>query len=220
METVVPNLGENAYSCPLCHAYSRQQHFKISKTLFGYGGSTELNGFFASQCDRCEGYSFWRMISRDESPVFDLIYPNVVIAPLPADDLPEEIKVDFEEARQILRKSPRGAAALLRLAIQKLCKHLGEPGKDINTDIASLAQKGLDPMIVQCLDIVRVVGNESVHPGSMDLNDTPEVALELFGLVNLIVEEKITRPKKIKNLFGLLPAEKRKGIEKRDQGNK
>ena len=88
------------------------------------------------------------------------------------------------ESRTILDLSPRGAAALLRLCIQKLCKQLGQPGKNINDDIAALVKAGLDPKIQKALDIVRVIGNECVHPGTMDLRDDREIAAKLFVLVN------------------------------------
>jgi len=35
-------------------------------------------------------------------------------------------------------------------------------------------------MILQSLDIVRVIGNESVHPGVIDLKDDRHTALRLF----------------------------------------
>jgi hypothetical protein len=113
----------------------------------------------------------------------------------PNEDLPEDIRADFDEAWLILDLSRRGAAALLRLCIQKLCKHLGKPGENINNDIASLVRDGLDVRVQQALDIVRVVGNEAVHPGTMDLKDDRETAAKLFGLVNRIAHDTITIPR-------------------------
>jgi Domain of unknown function (DUF4145) len=82
------------------------------------------------------------------------------------------------------------------LAVQKLCAVLGESGKNINDDISSLVTKGLPVQIQEALDIVRVIGNEAVHPGQIDLNDDPATAASLFELVNLIIEERISEPKK------------------------
>jgi hypothetical protein len=145
-----------------------------------------------------------------------MIYPNVVAAPFPNSDLPDDIKVDFEEARQISNLSPKGAAALLRLVIQKICIHLGEPGKDLNKDIGSLVKKGLSEKIQKALDIVRVIGNGFVHPGQIDLNDTPETTAKLFELVNFIADKMITEPKKIDGLYNELPDSKKEAIQKRD----
>jgi hypothetical protein len=82
--------------------------------------------------------------------------------------------------------SPRSSAALLRLAIQKLCKHLGFPGDNINADIKAMVGQGLAVQVQRALDIVRVIGNEQVHPGVLDVRDDPEMATRLFELVNFI----------------------------------
>lgn len=143
--------------------------------------------------------------------------PDMQGLPYPNDDLNADIKEDYMEARSIVSRSPRGAAALLRLGVQKLCKQLGEPGKDVNTDIASLVKKGLRPSIQKALDIVRVTGNESVHPGLMDMKDNNEIANKLFELINLIAEVMITEPKRIDEMYSsVLPEEKRKRIAQRD----
>nr|VFJ66615.1 MAG: protein of unknown function (DUF4145) [Candidatus Kentron sp. FM]VFJ68354.1 MAG: protein of unknown function (DUF4145) [Candidatus Kentron sp. FM]VFK16384.1 MAG: protein of unknown function (DUF4145) [Candidatus Kentron sp. FM] len=140
-----------------------------------------------SQCYNCEEIAIW---ARDR-----LIYPGAKIAIQPNQDLPSRIKGLFEEAREIVASSPKGAAALLRLGIQHLCKELGESGKNINQDIANLVKEGLDPRVQQALDIVRVIGNEAVHPGKIDLDDNRDTALRLFDLVNLICDRMITHPK-------------------------
>lgn len=145
-----------------------------------------------------------------------ILYPPVRHGVEPNEDLPEDVLRDYEEARSILDLSPRGAAALLRLAIQKLCMELGESGKKIDDDIASLVRKGLDLRVQRALDIVRVIGNESVHPGQMDLRDDRDTAVELLRLVNLIAEIMISQPKHIEAMYGRLPESKRKAIEKRD----
>jgi hypothetical protein len=70
--------------------------------------------------------------------------------------------------------------------------------------------------IQQALDIVRVVGNNAVHPGTIDLSDDDKTAQQLFGIVNLIAVSMITQPKRIKELYEALPGDARKAIEKRD----
>lgn len=143
-----------------------------------------------------------------------MIYPDIITVSLPNSDLPDDIKIDYLEAREIVIKSPRGAAALLRLCIQKLCVHLGEE-ENINNAIASLVKKGLDIQIQRALDVVRVVGNEAVHPGELDLKDDNDTAIQLFGLVNFITHELITRPKELEKLYSDLPPSKLEGIETR-----
>jgi hypothetical protein len=162
-----------------------------------------------TQCYNCKKLAVW---------VHDrLLFPPTKPGILPNPDLPDDVVADFEEARGIVDSSPRGAAALLRLCIQKLCLHLGEKGKNIDDDIASLVSKGLNPMVQQALDIVRVVGNEAVHPGTMDLKDDRDTALRLFELVNSIADQMISHPKNVKAMYSKLPETKRDAIAKRDK---
>ena len=156
-----------------------------------------VNNIFLSRCFNCDQVVIW---------IYDnLVWPRTGAAALPNPDLPNEVRADYEEASTILDLSPRGAAALLRLGIQKLCKHLGEGGKDINADIASLVKKGLDVRVQQALDIVRVIGNNAVHPGQIDLRDDRATAEKMFALVNLIAERMISQPNHVSAMFNGLP---------------
>lgn len=146
-----------------------------------------------------------------------MVYPLTGNVELANPDLPEDIKNDYNEAKGIVNISPRGAAALLRLAVQKLCIHLGEKGTNINDDIKNLVKKGLPETMQQALDSVRVIGNNAVHPGTIDLNDDIEIAYALFGFVNIICETLISQPKKVKEYYEkYIPENIRNGIEKRD----
>jgi hypothetical protein len=135
----------------------------------------------------------------------------------PNPDLPPPVAKDFLEAASIAHLSPRSAAALLRLCIEKLCIHLGKSGK-IDQMIAALVADGLHHSVSKALDVVRVIGNESVHPGTVDLNDDPATVESLFRLVNIIAERMLTEPRQIDEMFENLPPNKLKGIE--DRNNK
>jgi hypothetical protein len=137
---------------------------------------------------------------------------------MPHEDLPPDCRADYLEARSILAQSPRGAAALLRLVIQKLMPHLGAKGGNISEDIGALVQAGLDATVQQALDACRVIGNNAVHPGELSLQDTPEMAAQMCELINFIVETRITQPKKIKAIYAGLPSGALAAIEKRDGG--
>lgn len=146
-----------------------------------------------------------------------MVVPDQVTAPTAHPDMPHDVRAEYEEARRIASASPRSAAALLRLAIQRLCVHLGQPGKNLNKEIGALVEHGLPVEMQQALDVLRVVGNNAVHPGELSPDDVADVASSLFSLLNEIIEERISRPKKRRELFDALPEGARKAIEKRDR---
>lgn len=171
----------------------------------------DVGNIHIAKCFNCEEITIWIYGK--------LAYPLVGGAPFPNPDLSADVSRDYNEAGSILDLSPRGAAALLRLAIQKLCKELGGSGENINKDIAALVEKGLDVRVQQALDIVRVIGNNAVHPGQIDLKDDRFTAEKLFVLVNLIADIMISQPRHVQSMFDGLPEGARKAIEKRDSKN-
>jgi hypothetical protein len=202
-----PKHNESRFHCIHCGVFAAQSwhHLKYD-TSQGYASNDDHLEFCI--CSHCQKWSYWydgKMIVPSEAPV-----------PPPHLDLPVDCIAEYNEARDIVAKSPRAAAALIRLALQKLMVDLGEKGKNINDDIRSLVSKGLPVQVQQALDFCRVVGNNAVHPGEIDLNDTPEIAHNLFTMMNFIVEDRISRPKQIATLYSQLPETARKAIESRD----
>jgi len=208
-------LNSKAFNCPLCGAFSNQEWFVIQgqnkpKAQAGQHPTAKyINGVEVVECFHCKKFTVW---------VSDkMVYPTSGTAPLANADMPIDIKRDYDEARSILELSPRGAAALLRLAIQKLCKHLGESGENINSDIANLVKKGLPEKLQKALDIVRVVGNNAVHPGQIDITDDTATAGKLFVFINIICDILITQPKNIDDSYAsTIPEILKEAIDKRD----
>ena len=169
----------------------------------------KIENLHLSKCHNCKKVAVW---------VHDhLLFPLIKSGDPPNPDLPEDIIHDFEEAREIMNPSPRGPAALLHLCIQKLCKHLGEKGENLDDDIADLVKKkGLNPLVQKSLDVVRVIGKEAVQPGVLDLKDDRDTALQLLKFVNAIATQMISHPKNVEAMYQKLPESKRKAIEVRD----
>jgi hypothetical protein len=65
--------------------------------------------------------------------------------------------------------------------------------------------------------LVRVVGNNAVHPGQINLDDDSDVALKLFKILNIIADELITKEKEMDALYNnIIPEETRAHIDQRD----
>ena len=206
-----PVHGSSGFTCPHCQVWSHQQFLQPSISYLDAQRkpvNEGMNEIQVSRCVRCSRYAFWVKT--------DMVYPLDSTAPPPTADMPDDVKADYVEARDVVARSPRAAAALLRLAVQRLMPHLGESGKNLNEDIGSMVKKGLPVELQQALDIVRVVGNNAVHPGQIDLNDNRGTADALFEYLNIIVERVITQPKRIQATFGSLPQSALAAIQKRD----
>lgn len=227
--SIRPTLGAVSFSCPHCNAFAAQSWFRVgavpadqntppkavlsAKAIFLKNQSVtvyphDVGNVHLSKCFACGQFTLW--VGNQ------ILYPASQAVDQPGPDVPPEVACEYIEASRIVNVSPRGAAALLRLAIQKLCIHLGERGQNINQDIASLVVKGLMPIVQQSLDAVRVIGNEAVHPGTIDLRDDRETALQLFSLVQIICDQMITRPRQANEVYAKLPKSIRDAIDKRD----
>jgi hypothetical protein len=215
---VAPTFHAKAFTCMFCSVLTSMTWVPLwTRPHNGF----RLSVFQLCFCDHCGQNSLWLNTTEtdleDEPPMTGrLVLPSTAAAPVAHVDLPPDCKVDFEEAREISGRSPRGAAALLRLCLQKLCIALGGRGRKVDDDIGMLVQKGLNPKIQQAFDVVRVTGNHAVHPGEISLEENPDHVTVMFEMINLIVEELISRPKQVDERFNSLPAGALEAIARRD----
>lgn len=138
--------------------------------------------------------------------------PDTGNAPQPNNDMSGDVKKIYGEAAQILSKSPRATAGLLRLALEELCsKQLKCKGKNMQEYIDFLIkEKGLSGEVTKAMDAVRIIGNKAVHAGTIDLGDDTNVAKSLFALINYIAKELITLPKEREKIYSTLPKSKKR----------
>jgi len=212
-----PTYEADAFNCPYCGVLAQQFWTGLIGQRPGEKGYCGI-GVYMSICLNCEKRAVWAAFGPHRDDV-KMVKPQVSGGPRPHVDMPLDVRADYEEAQAIISNSVRGACGLLRLATEKLVEGMQPEGRDLNDRIGKLVATGLPPIIQQALDSLRVVGNEAVHPGQMDLSDDLDTALGLFNLLNVIVEDRITRPKRIAEMYSKLPAGKLQGIVNRDTPN-
>lgn len=201
--------SSNTFTCPYCHAVSRFDCYILGNTFPVLGVDSKI--VFA-RCDACSEASVFLITGDEEFQLFPDLLTDI---PQPNVDMPEDIEKIYLEAAKVLKDSPRASAALSRLAIDQLTLKFSNKN-NLNTRIADMVSKGLSPMVQQALDAVRVIGNNAVHPGTIDLSDDSKLALSLLELINLIVDKQISEPKKIQEVYDRLPKRSLEAIKKRD----
>lgn len=140
--------------------------------------------------------------------------PNNI--PQPNVDMSEKCKAIYNEAAHVLDISPRAAAALMRLCLQQFFNEQEIAGNSINNQIKELVRRGMPKHIIQYIDSCRIIGNNGVHPGEIDLNDNADMALFLFPIINLIIEYSVSEKKKASQLYNSLPPRAIQAAERRN----
>jgi ribosomal protein L37AE/L43A len=136
-----PQPDRDRFVCPSCEAFAAQRTSKdvVATGLPVAGGGTQspiLAGWQATLCDSCNEPAVWR----DGA----MIWPTRTLGPLPAADMPDNVRAIYSEARQVGNASPRSAAALLRLALEELTNEL-EPGSKSSTTKSATSSNAVWP---------------------------------------------------------------------------
>ena len=110
-------------------------------------------------------------------------YPN---------DLPEQIRRDYEEANLILEHSPKASATLLRRCLQGMIHDFWNvEGKNLNAEISQLKGK-VTELQWKAIDGLRKIGNIGAHmEKDVDLiiDIEPDEALKLLKLIEMLIEK-------------------------------
>lgn len=204
------SFGHTSITCPYCHVYA-QFDWRVQKTLNSKPQEYKL---IVAKCNSCHLDSVWlHNIQNNEATLLLPDYPSGLATP--NSDMPNDIQQIYIESAKVLKDSPRASAALSRLAIDQLTRQFSSKSS-LDKRIGDLVSKGLPAKLQQAFDIVRIVGNNAVHPGEIDLTDNQEMAKSLLDLLNIITDNLITQPNQIDKFYNSLPEKQLKHIEKRD----
>lgn len=225
-------LDQKSFKCPHCGAFSYMKWDNLSLFIYDDQGAEHnvQTRVHQANCASCNKDSIWynhREVtgwmgmtgiprpSNDSElsrlfPINEITNQNI---PEYSSDMPENVKVLYKEAALIYELSPRSAAALIRLALEKLCEYLGVKKKNIKESIEALAQQQKIPIsIAKAADNIRLIGNANVHAGIICDEVLEDINPAIFTYINLIVDFAITKPKEIDEINSLFPEQKRASL--------
>lgn len=185
------------FNCPHCQVLAQMNwNFYKHPDISSYIGGV-------AKCQICGDFSIWA--EKKEQ----MLYPKAIINKMPHEDMPEDIRADYMEAKEIEHLSPRGTCALLRLAIAKLCHDIVPGDQSLCKKLPHLIKKGLPEQIRTIFEVVRLTENQSTNNVNIiNLQDNAKMAAALFELLNLVVEKLISEPQKISNLCSQMSSDK------------
>ncbi|KXY80121.1 DUF4145 domain-containing protein [Bacillus cereus group sp. MYBK12-2] len=174
-----------------------------------------LEAVIKSTCNKCDTDTYWMKSFTGEELQ---IYPsNSSNYPQPHEDMPKHISKTFKEAGSVMRLSLGSSAALARLTLENLLIYLGYKDGNLNTKIGNVIKTGdIGKRTEKALDVIRVYGNSGAHSGIINLEEQTWVPSTLLKLINLVVDDLITAPKEIDDMFDAMPKGVKDGIAKRD----
>jgi hypothetical protein len=200
-------------TCPLCGTLAAQWWQDLYHLLLSYDEGSDtprrVEGLRSVNCSACDAYSYW---FEDK-----MVYPLERIGPPPHIDMPPSVLTLYREAQEIAKPSPRAAAVLLRIALERLLEDVGRGGKNLNKAIGDYVAEGAIPEELQrAMDTVRLTGNDAAHPGELKLDDTPGGTAALFEIVNELVDRLVGFKARMNRIYDSLDGEKKEQVERRD----
>ena len=212
-----PKFGAESFSCPHCDAIAHHEWYSLflkpekaddlviltpegvserdgiseldqfvqrlrkNELTYGYQKHPQpmkvrMANLHVSRCNQCNGFAVW--------------VSNELVFPRQTRKMPELAEQDLDEAATVLKKSPVGSAALMRLCIQKLVPLLSQNGKGLDEHISSLVRKGLEVEIQQAMGVLEVIRNDPVRLTKFESEEEQEMALKFFESLKAILERR------------------------------
>lgn len=118
---IAPNLDMNSFTCPYCNTLSQQvsdsgrAYFFKDKYDFNYfnpgGKHVKIE---ITTCQSCLNYHVW--INGK------MVIPNVTNIPMPLEDMPNDIKELYNEARDVFPHSKRATSCIIKISITEIMR--------------------------------------------------------------------------------------------------
>lgn len=206
---VAPDMYVGHYTCPLCDTLVYQAGKDVFIKPYGKDFESVAN-VRRVECGACDEVTWWIENA--------MVYPPVAAGtPPPHEDMPDDVRQIYNEARAVAELSARSAAALLRTALETLLKdHFGQTGK-LNNMIGDMVKADqIGPQIQKACDLLRCSGNNAVHPRELSPDDNRASVTSLFNLLNMVVNKLVSEKTLVDEMYDRLEPTLLDQVDRRD----
>lgn len=189
----------NTYICPYCNksqSYFGSQGYVYNKLQYIEDSVPRGHeyAYFLIYTLKCTNKECQKItviaINRTDGTQIDIV-PQNVYRHFP-EYIPQQIREDYEEASQIIDKSPKAAATLLRRCLQGMIRDFWGVTKGRLVDEIDGIKDKITPSQWTALDGLRHIGNIGAHMEkdvNIIIDVTPDEANKLLKLIELLLEK-------------------------------
>lgn len=198
---VIPDEPEKVLLCYYCGNKTLMKKIaghhekEAMEELFGYdsdGNPIKEVIHFENQwnlykCPVCYEVTLERMNWCDEYPDHigeDILHPKIKITSL---SIPVNVKKRFEAALKVKNLDNEQCIMAIRRVMESICKNKGAQGRDLDSKIIDLSNKGiLPPQLGNMGHLLRVLGNKAAHVDDVEFTD--EVVEKAIDFISVILD--------------------------------
>ncbi|MGL1862679.1 MAG: hypothetical protein OCC46_09170 [Pseudodesulfovibrio sp.] len=184
----------NEFHCPICGVYAKRS---CHSTYTACGDEVTPTLVKICRCEHCSEQSYWI----EEK----MVYPSPMSLWNPHPDMPADCMAEYQVAKQQFKTSPESAASILRGLCRRLLVRFVSDGVDIDVAMSALAKSGFPPKLMKLLEFFQIVGADAVGFDKLNSKDDLDIALQLSGLIHIIVGCVITQEENLKSMYSMMP---------------
>lgn len=159
--------------------------------------------YYLVRCKTCSDISlFWNWdLAPNPNELKDenLVFPVVKRF---SDGVPEAIRRSYTEAKKVQKISPSAFAAMIRRALEYVCRDQNAKGRNLRDQIFDLAKKGVIPSTLTKMALmIKTLGNIGAHASDVEIQpDHAETEL-MDDFFAAVIEYVYIAPEKIVKLL-------------------
>jgi hypothetical protein len=190
-----PHCGNRAPQCLLLTQQFLERGFHMDGTLDEH---EFISAYYVAKCETCSEillyYALDEFPEKNRFTDASLMYP---IQGILDQNVPERVRLCYEEAMRIKNTAPNAYAVQIRRALEALCDDRAAKKGTLQKRLQELSSRGeIPPLLAEMTGVLRLLGNIGAHAGEQSVKPGFVRAIDEF--FRALIEYVYVAPSKLK----------------------